>query len=404
MSSDSAVSTAAITQTAMGDRNIFTGTGDVNVVYNLPQAEAEDRRGLLILLDRVNRFWVKSVLEQSVQHEALINLGKETQPGAVEHPWEQVLELPNAASQQLAPDTRVADVFEQVGRLLLILGEPGSGKTITLLELARDLLDRARRDPSQPVPVIFNLSSWNEKFGSLSEWLTAELGPKYFIARRFGRRWLAENRLLLLLDGLDEVQADRRAACIRAINAFLENKGTPGLVVCSRLAEYTAEPARLKMNGAICLQPLTPQQVDHHLAQFGSELGALRTTLDKDQVLQDLARSPLMLSVMTLACQGASINALAGEATETPEARRAEIFETYIARMFARKGKMGSAHTNEQASIWLSWLAHNMQRHGQTIFLIEQMQPSWLNNIRQISIYLLSSRLAAVLLYGLLHV
>ena len=148
MSSDFAVSTSAITQTVTGDRNIFTGTGDVNVVYNLPQAEAEDRRGLLILLDRVKQFWVEGVLEQSVQHEALINLGKETKADAVEHPWEQVVELPNAASQRLAPDTRVADVFEQVGRLLLILGEPGSGKTITLLEMARDLVARARSDPS----------------------------------------------------------------------------------------------------------------------------------------------------------------------------------------------------------------------------------------------------------------
>src|SRR5512144_104974 len=181
MSSDFAVSTSAITQTVTGDRNIFTGTGAVNVIYNLPPADAEDRRGLLILLDRVKQFWVEGVLEQSVQREALINLGKETKADAVEHPWEQVVELPNAASQRTPPDTRVADVFEQVGRLLLILGEPGSGKTVTLLELARDLVARARSDPSQPVPVIFNLNAWNEKFSSLSDWVTEELKTKYLI-------------------------------------------------------------------------------------------------------------------------------------------------------------------------------------------------------------------------------
>jgi hypothetical protein len=110
----------------------------------------------------------------------------------------------------------------------------------------------------------------------------------------------------------------------------------------------------------------------------------LRAALNKDDVLRDLAKSPLMLSVMTLAYQGASVSALAGEAVETPEARRKQIFDTYIARMFARRGQAaGSARAKEQTKSWLSWLAHNMQRHGQSIFLIEQMQPSWLDNVRQ---------------------
>jgi hypothetical protein len=151
------------------------------------------------------------------------------------------------------------------------------------------------------------------------------------------------------------------------------------------------------MSGAICLRPLTQRQVEDYLAQFGSELGALRTALEKDQALRDLAQSPLMLSVMTLAYQGASINALAGDAIETPGARRRQVFNTYIDRMFARKGKAaGSAHAKARTKSSLSWLANNMQRHGQSIFLIEQMQPTWLNNVRQIFIYLLSSRLATV--------
>jgi predicted NACHT family NTPase len=91
---------------------------------------------------------------------------------------------------------------------------------------------------------------------------------------------------LLLLDGLDEVQADRRAACIRAINAFLEDQGTPGLAVCSRLAEYTAEPVRLKMIGAICLKPLTPTQVEMYLSHVGSQLEALGAAMNKDDVLR----------------------------------------------------------------------------------------------------------------------
>ena len=65
----------------------------------------------------------------------------------------------------LPPDQKIVDVFDEVKGALLILGEPGSGKTTTLLELARDLIARAEKDSTLPVPVVFNLSSWVEKCG-----------------------------------------------------------------------------------------------------------------------------------------------------------------------------------------------------------------------------------------------
>ena len=86
-----------ITQTVLGDHNIFTGIGDINIVYQLPPVEAEDRRNLLILLSKVKQFWIEGVLDQSVYHEALIQLGKESRPEMVEHPWGRVLELPDQA-------------------------------------------------------------------------------------------------------------------------------------------------------------------------------------------------------------------------------------------------------------------------------------------------------------------
>ena len=73
-----------ITQTVIGDHNIFTGIGDINVVYQLPPVEAEDRRNLLILLNKVKQFWIEGVLEQSVYSEAMIQLGKESRPEMVD--------------------------------------------------------------------------------------------------------------------------------------------------------------------------------------------------------------------------------------------------------------------------------------------------------------------------------
>lgn len=54
----------------------------------------------------------------------------------------------------------VEDYTDDVQHSLLILGQPGSGTTTTLLTLARELITRAAGSPVQPLPVVFNLSSW----------------------------------------------------------------------------------------------------------------------------------------------------------------------------------------------------------------------------------------------------
>ncbi|MGH7955547.1 MAG: hypothetical protein ACREH8_00875, partial [Opitutaceae bacterium] len=122
---------AEVRQTVIGSGNIFTATGDVRINYNLPPAEAEERRVLLQLTASVKQFWVAGVLERSVHETAMIELRKEARPDTVQHPWERVLELPGQPAQSLGGERGTADVFNESGRALLILGEPGAGKTIT---------------------------------------------------------------------------------------------------------------------------------------------------------------------------------------------------------------------------------------------------------------------------------
>lgn len=44
-----------------------------------------------VLLTRANDFWVKDVLENSLRRAALIELGMEARPEAVDRLWEMVL-------------------------------------------------------------------------------------------------------------------------------------------------------------------------------------------------------------------------------------------------------------------------------------------------------------------------
>jgi hypothetical protein len=354
----------------------FFQVAERNIIQRILGTGPDERRALRnrrAMLELVRSFWVEGVLEQSLHSEVVIELDMEEKPGAVEHPWDMVLQT-EREDRALPPGTRIIDVFDEMGGNLLILGEPGSGKTTMLLELARDTIARAGEDPTHPIPVVFNLSSWADERQPIAEWLVDELNTKYNIPKKVARPWVECDELLLLLDGLDEVDLKCREDCVRAINKFRQDHLVP-LVVCSRVADYEAMTARLRLPRAVLLQPLTAQQIDEYLGGAGVALLAVRETLQDDPTLQELAETPLMLSIMTLAYQGVSVADL--QALDTVEARRQHLFGTYVQRMFERRGA-DQPYAPRQTIHWLAWLAQKMSEHAQSVFLIEGLQPDWL--------------------------
>lgn len=352
-------------------------------MLRIPANTAERNRNRM--LEKVKTFWINGVLENSLHGAALIELGMIGQPEAVERPWGMILQHPAYPDYTLSSDTRILDVFDDVGGELLILGEPGSGKTTTLLELARGLVARAQRDSAAPMPVVFNLSSWADGRKPINRWLVDELNTRYQIPRHVGETWIESAQLLPLLDGLDEVALAHRLACVEAINHFRMEHGLVPLVVCSRIADYQALTTRLKLQGAVVLQPLTPAQIQSYLTSAGGELSAVQQALKTDAALQELAQTPLMLSIMTLAYRGMKAELL--PAAESIEERRAHLFEAYVRRMFERRG-VGERYPQAQTLKWLKWLAAQMNRHAQTVFLIERLQPDWIGSRTQRWLYL----------------
>lgn len=345
--------------------NIFTGS----------KRDSLERRNRRVMLEKVRNFWVKGVLEQSLHGAALIELGMEYKPEAVQYPWSTVLQRPDQPAQSLPSGTKTVEVFDQVNGELLILGAPGSGKTTMLLDLARDLIARADQDETLPIPVVFNLSSWAEKRPLLAEWLVDELRFRYDVPKKIATSWVKDDYVLPLLDGLDEVKLEQRAACVEAINHFRKEHGLLPTVVCSRIADYEALNAQLRLRGAIVLQPLTHEQIDGYLASAGEQLASVRALLQRDVGLQELAESPLILSIMALAYRGTTVESLP-ELT-TIEVQRKHLFDNYVQRMFERRG-IDKRYTQKQTIQWLNWLTQRMVEHSQTTFYLERMQPSWL--------------------------
>ncbi|MEL7142884.1 MAG: protein kinase [Cyanobacteria bacterium J06573_11] len=348
----------------------------------LSPTESRNRQALL---SKVDRFWIQGVLEHSLHGQVLLTLGLEEKQQALSLPWNISYSQADQPPQPLDAGVQVYDIFAQQGegRSLLILGEPGAGKTTTLLTLARDLLKNAQ--PGQRIPAIFNLSSWTG--GSIAEWLIGELNSKYQIPKAIGEAWVAGQQLLLLLDGLDEVRGDRQNDCAIALNTFHQNYG-PELVVCCRIKDYEALDQQLGFQRALMVRSLTDEQIWQYLAQADSGLTGLRSLLERsaatavavkgtsesDQTLFDLARSPLILNIMALTYQGLSASEI--PALTQGESYTQQLFSAYISRMFQRRD-IDSPYSQKQTLRWLHELAKTLTQTSQTVFLIERMQVPW---------------------------
>ncbi len=372
------------------------------IVNTFTQSEGKRlaRRNRQAMLRRVKTSWVTGVLEKSLHGLAMIELGMVERVDAVESMLNMVLATTGQPDQALPPGTHILEAFDRMGQSLLILGQPGSGKTTMLLELARATIARAEQDRAHPIPVVLNLSSWATGEKPIDEWLVDELKAKYQVPSRVGRGWIQDRALLLLLDGLDEVRLERRNACVAALNQFSQVYGLRNIAVCSRSADYRALSTRLKLEGAVLLQPLTPEQVDAYLIQAGEKLAAVRALLRQDEPLQELAQTPLTLSVMTLAYEGKSVQELEGFASV--KERRADMLDSYVKRMFKRQVRTRwEPYTKEQTIEWLAWLAGRMIQQAQTLFLLEELQPVWLPSGVPRWLYLSGSRILSALIIAL---
>ena len=309
---------------------------------------------------------------------ALLALGLQEQPDALVNPWRLQIQQIDENPEPLPIGMRITQVYDKAAGELLILGEPGAGKTTLLLELARDLLDRAEQDEEQAIPVVFNLSSWATGQQSLSEWLIGELCIKYRTPLKVAEEWIATNQLIILLDGLDEVNEAVRSRCVQAINAYqkIDKKidKFASIVVCCRAKEYFGQETRVTLQEAVFIQPLTEGQVEDYLSSTGTQLEEARKAFHEDAELHEMMKTPLMLSIVTLAYQGNSQQK--PPLLDSGQTRRQQIFEIYTQHMLHREKK--TPYEEKQTIQWLSWLAQQMVQHHQTEFFIERLQPDWL--------------------------
>lgn len=394
----------------LGPFALICGIGSIGlsiVQYRLSRPPPRFDRNRAPLLQRLQR-WVNDQLDSALAGTHCIALDFVTRPDAVARPYGQGLS--QSAPYRLPAGTKISTLFGESGGALLILGSPGSGKTTLLLELTRELIARAEHGTDLPVPIIFKLSSWDDRQSrqgqpSLAEWLIQELDKQYDVPPDLGKFMIATNQLLPLLDGLDDVRMlEERNICAKAINVFRRQYPSTPLVVSCRAAEYDDLQIKLRLEKAIEVQPLSREQINAYLAHLsGSHIGLSRAFAE-DSALGELATAPLILAIMTqVYCNvPAPVLGTHDEGKTDRSALRGQLFDAYIERMFERQTSVDLPR--EQLKGWLVTLAHGMLQNAQQVFVIEQLQPSWLASGRDRIGYALLDRLggglAAALVVG----
>ena len=348
-----------------------------------PLSEKEDHRDDArdLLGDKVRRFWIDGVLHHACHLATPLRLEWTIDLSMVDHPW---ADLPSPPLSQTSggQGSGLLDTFYAADRALLILGTAGAGKTISLLNLADELLRQAAADPLQPTPVVLPLSSWSNSKAPLDQWIVAQLTVRYQIPARLGQRWLLENKLVLMLDGLDEVQRRDQADCIRVINRFRDLHGLTGLVVCCRKGVISAQETKLRLGSALELHPLTLSQAKAYLSQTTPQLHTLQQALSQHAWLQEMIQSPLLLNLLAVSWQDQNGTMMTQD----------ELLQRFVDDAFTQQPTQNPVQT-AQVKPLLQWLAGRMREHNLTVYYLETMQPSWLNGRRSRFIYLFLTRL-----------
>ena len=211
---------------------------------------------------------------------------------------------PEPVSEQTADD--IVTAFESSKRRMLIVGEPGSGKTIAAYSLI-EYLDE--REGDERIPLLINLSAWEaqENFEAfLVDYLCSSVG--YGVRERaVAGAFIGSNRYALILDGLDEIPAGLRAHLSERLDEFVQKlPGEVGVVVTCRTQEYeqlrTDYPTGLGLVQAVEILPLSSEQLDSAFVELAQRDKDWETFLSQRhlrayQRVRHLLSNPLFLNL-----------------------------------------------------------------------------------------------------------
>lgn len=285
---------------------------------------------------------------------------------------------------------------------LVILGDPGYGKTVAALTLVKHI--NARAEPGASVAELFALAEWQRWRGEhpaapFADWLVEQLTVAHPAVPAMIARELVDARLIVpVLDGLDEIATvEHRRACVAAIDAYA-GAGKPhrSFVLTCRAREYRElAPDWVRDDDCVVLVGLQPDQVRRRLREQTAGRPAWDVLRERqaagDRSLDELFVSPLRLAIALQVYRDRDPDELL---KLTVAQARGRLWEGLLESN--ADGYRGA--TSTQVRGWLAWLAAGMRRTNRQRFMLHELyllDPQSSRNIE-------SFRVVVALVLGLL--
>jgi hypothetical protein len=267
----------------------------------------------------------------------------------------------------------IRKVFGEEGRLLIV-GSPGSGKTVLLLKLALELLGKKCK-ADQQLPVIFNLAAWSETYETFKDWLIDVLSSGNGLSKDFAETALREDKIIFLLDGLDELARnekiktahEKRARCLDSLNDYLR-EGRKAVICCRREQFAEMQKATGKdapVSAKVEVLDLTPPDIllalqnarQHNKSRVSA--GHLEEIIEKNEVFLAVLTTPFYF---TTALEVFDWHFLKEETFPADvELLKKQLLDKFIKNKL--KHPFGLKKFDEIKTIrWLSWLARLMEK------------------------------------------
>jgi len=204
-------------------------------------------------------------------------------------------------------DIEQIDAFATIGehRRLMVVGPPGSGKSMLLRHIALSYAeDRLAHLQDQPIPILLELSRLNDYDGSIHDALVEIFRLNDFPrAENFVNISMGQGRLMLLFDGLDEVNSDRRTQVVKVITDLLDEFERCRAIITCRTAVYRNEFSQ-SVEQTLEIVDFNDQQIQIFLKAWQPHMPAeksveqlIRTLRERPRIMS-LARNPLLLTII----------------------------------------------------------------------------------------------------------
>ncbi|MGW0183870.1 NACHT domain-containing protein, partial [Nocardia sp. NPDC003345] len=272
---------------------------------------------------------------------------------------------------------------------MVVLGEPGSGKTVAATYLVRGLLELRRsltdaRYNAAPVPVRINTAGWDGKQDFIP-WLVTRLRRDYRLPPKLGRAMVDNGLVLPVLDGLDEMDETNVATAGPRARALLDRlnewSDRPVVVLCRSI-----EFGRLQQKGGdnglhgantINLDPFPAKKAARHLRNIQKKTGATAPAwgqfiahLDNeaDSPLSGCLQNPWMLGLTLTILRHSPRTATALLDCTSREAVREGLFAAQIPAAIAGSAdiKQLRGYTSSQVEKWLRSLSRCLEKRRAT--------------------------------------